>query len=252
MWCNNQLHFTDPAQATVVQNYTSSINDARGTSKILDFEKIVPYPSCIKDKVQAWLSEINPQENDWISSNNHLDKYRETDIQECGHPTLSAWCNENWGTQWNSSYAQEMDSIFSFTTLDTVPRLVIKKLAELTNVTMTLYYLKMQEMGESCGEYIVQPSGEVVSDQEYTNQMKEFYQDLKALQEKYPMCYVEAWTPEDYVSTDVDYDEDSDPEETDWNELKHVLTTNSLYNNFDANYGTNWDRIRGSVPTKTK
>jgi hypothetical protein len=81
--------------------------------------------------------------------------------------------------------------------------------------------------------------------------MKKFYEELKALQEKYPMCYIEAWTPEDYVSADADYDEDSDPEETDWNELNHVLTTNSLYNNFDANYGTNWDRIRGSVPTKT-
>jgi hypothetical protein len=76
--------------------------------------------------------------------------------------------------------------------------------------------------------------------------MKKFYEELKALQQKYPMCYIEAWTPEDYVSTDVDYDNDEDLEEANWNGLDHVLTTNKLYNSFNANYGTNWDRIKNS------
>jgi hypothetical protein len=77
-------------------------------------------------------------------------------------------------------------------------------------------------------------------------QMKNFYKDLKDLQAKYPMCYIEAWTPEDYDSVDADYDDDEKEVESDWKDQDHIGTTNSLYNSFDANYGTNWDRIRES------
>jgi hypothetical protein len=77
-------------------------------------------------------------------------------------------------------------------------------------------------------------------------QMKNFYKDLKDLQAKYPMCYIEAWTPEDYDSVDADYDDDEKEVETNWKDQDHIGTTNSLYNSFDANYGTNWDRIRES------
>ncbi len=76
--------------------------------------------------------------------------------------------------------------------------------------------------------------------------MKNFYKDLKDLQAKYPMCYIEAWTPEDYDSVDADYDDDEKEVETNWKDQDHIGTTNSLYNSFDANYGTNWDRIRES------
>ena len=76
--------------------------------------------------------------------------------------------------------------------------------------------------------------------------MKNFYKELKAMQEKYPMCYIEAWTPEDYDSVDADYDNDEVETEADWNDQDHIGTTTSLYNSFDANYGTNWDRIRES------
>ena len=77
--------------------------------------------------------------------------------------------------------------------------------------------------------------------------MKEFYKELKELQDKYPMCYVEAWTPEDYISANVDYDNDEDPEEADWEDEQHLSTATSLYKYFDANYGTNWERIRECV-----
>ena len=76
--------------------------------------------------------------------------------------------------------------------------------------------------------------------------MNKFYKDLKALQSKYPMCYIEAWTPEDYDSVDADYDDDKEIEEADWNDQDHIGTTNALYDSFDANIGTNWDRIRDS------
>lgn len=75
-------------------------------------------------------------------------------------------------------------------------------------------------------------------------QMKNFWKELKAMQEKYPMCYIEAWTPEDYDSVDADYDEDEKEVEANWDDDSHIKTTNSLYHSFDANYGTNWDRIR--------
>jgi hypothetical protein len=76
--------------------------------------------------------------------------------------------------------------------------------------------------------------------------MKKFYKDLKDLQAKYPMCYIEAWTPEDYDSVDADFDDDEKEVESDWKDQDHIGTTNSLYDSFDANYGTNWDRIRES------
>lgn len=77
-------------------------------------------------------------------------------------------------------------------------------------------------------------------------QMKNFYKELRAMQKKYPMCYIEAWTPEDYDSVDANYDEDDpDPESnTDWNLDEHHDTASKLYKYFDANYGTNWERIR--------
>lgn len=76
--------------------------------------------------------------------------------------------------------------------------------------------------------------------------MKDFYKELRDFQAKYPMCYVEAWTPEDYDSVDADYnDEDPEPKSyTDWNKDVHCDTTSKLYKYFDANYGTSWERIR--------
>lgn len=64
-----------------------------------------------------------------------------------------------------------------------------------------------------------------------------FYNDLGALREKYPMVYFEAWTPDDF-------DISTDDKKTDWNDSKHVETVDELNASFDAEYGTNWDRVR--------
>ena len=72
--------------------------------------------------------------------------------------------------------------------------------------------------------------------------MKNFYKDLKDLQAKYPMCYIEAWTPEDYsTATQQDFP-------------VHRLTlgqceivSSNLYNYADANEGTTWDKVKYMV-----
>jgi hypothetical protein len=71
-----------------------------------------------------------------------------------------------------------------------------------------------------------------------------FYDDIQALREKYPMVYIEAWTPDDFV---VDEDMNQPPEPVDWNDPRHAATAAALDRHFDAEYGTNWDRVRMEV-----
>jgi hypothetical protein len=67
-----------------------------------------------------------------------------------------------------------------------------------------------------------------------------FHDDLRALRAKYPMVYLEAWTPEDFGV----HDGDGDPEPVDWNHPFHEITADNLRRHFDAEYGTNWERVR--------
>ena len=71
-----------------------------------------------------------------------------------------------------------------------------------------------------------------------------FYEDLKVFRAKYPMVYLEAWTPEDFS---VDEDGDASPDPVDWNDPAHIATADNLDHYFDANYGTNWDRVRDAA-----
>jgi hypothetical protein len=78
--------------------------------------------------------------------------------------------------------------------------------------------------------------------------MKSFYDDLRAFQQKYPMVYVEAWTPEDFVfAAEGDHDEAVQLSPDQWADPGHVLTANALAEGFDANHGTFWDRVREAV-----
>ena len=58
------------------------------------------------------------------------------------------------------------------------------------------------------------------------------------------MVYVECWTPEDF-SVAEDGDESSEP--VDWNDPKHIEASDCLSHYFDANYGTNWERVRDAA-----
>jgi hypothetical protein len=68
-----------------------------------------------------------------------------------------------------------------------------------------------------------------------------FHADIQALREKYPMVYLEAWTPDDFV---VDEGRNQPPKPVDWNHHLHEITADNLNRHFDAEIGTNWDRIR--------
>jgi hypothetical protein len=81
-----------------------------------------------------------------------------------------------------------------------------------------------------------------------------FYKDLRDFRAKYPMCYVEAWTPEDFAIandpasdpdwvTDVEHPEVMHITSVDWTDDRHLETANKLEHNFDANEGTNWERV---------
>lgn len=63
-----------------------------------------------------------------------------------------------------------------------------------------------------------------------------FFLDLEALKDKYPMCYIESWTPGDFDSI-------VKKASSSWLRTKHVETANKLGHNFDAGLGTNWDRV---------
>jgi hypothetical protein len=79
-----------------------------------------------------------------------------------------------------------------------------------------------------------------------------FHDDFQALRAKYPMVYLEAWTPDDFVF-DPDKDDDDDdttPAPVDWNHPFHEITADNLHRHFDAEFGTNWDRIREESVSK--
>lgn len=68
----------------------------------------------------------------------------------------------------------------------------------------------------------------------------DFHSDLKALRDKYPTHYIEAWTPDDYQLVCVN---------AELTEADHIDIAIALYEGFDATVGTTWDRIEIAVAT---
>lgn len=69
-----------------------------------------------------------------------------------------------------------------------------------------------------------------------------FHTDLANLRKKYPMCYVEAWTPDDFAGY-----ASGDPNAVDWSEPRWLDIASELEHGFDANQGTNWFRVEYAV-----
>lgn len=70
-----------------------------------------------------------------------------------------------------------------------------------------------------------------------------FYKDLHALQDKYPMCTIDAWTPDDYefaLAQEDDSDAELDDIESDWDNERYVWATQMINKRKDANSGINW------------
>lgn len=81
-----------------------------------------------------------------------------------------------------------------------------------------------------------------------------FYDDLREFKEKYPECYIESWTPEDYSSVNHDIeneDADIDYPEPNWSDELWVNVSNKLEHDFDANNGTNWNRLEYVIKSLT-
>jgi hypothetical protein len=75
---------------------------------------------------------------------------------------------------------------------------------------------------------------------------KTFWKDLQAFRAKYPMTYIEAWTPDDFEFTE----QVSIPIEkidADWFADKHIGTVEYLTDTFNANLGTSWDSIQNAI-----
>lgn len=83
---------------------------------------------------------------------------------------------------------------------------------------------------------------EVCRDQEINPRTVSFLTDLFALQQKYPECYVEAWTADDYQTTVP----------ISMTKGQSEIVSNMLYNTCDANKGTTWKKVRGCVKDMLK
>jgi len=85
-----------------------------------------------------------------------------------------------------------------------------------------------------------------------------FYDDLREFKGKYPECYIECWTPEDYSSIKHDLENENENEnenidypETNWSDELWINVSNKLEHDFDANNGTNWDRLKYVIQSLT-
>jgi hypothetical protein len=67
---------------------------------------------------------------------------------------------------------------------------------------------------------------------------KQYIKDLIAFRERYPMCYIESWTPDEWQ--EFIGEEDTIP---DWTARRHTDVVRELYGGFDPMYGTNWETI---------
>ena len=72
----------------------------------------------------------------------------------------------------------------------------------------------------------------------------QFYVDLAAMREKYPMVYFETWTPDDFVSSHAATDRDDvEEKEADWLDSRMCAVAERLAKHFDASLGTDWNWV---------
>jgi hypothetical protein len=71
----------------------------------------------------------------------------------------------------------------------------------------------------------------------------QFFKDLRTLQAKYPMCFIDAWTPDDYeFALAMGEEPDAELEENaDWSHDRYVWASRMVSKRKDANNGIDWD-----------
>ena len=70
-----------------------------------------------------------------------------------------------------------------------------------------------------------------------------FFEDLETLRRKWPMVYVEAWTPDDFDDAVSMVSGEGEAVPADWGDPKHLETARLLDKRFDAEAGTFWERV---------
>ena len=70
-----------------------------------------------------------------------------------------------------------------------------------------------------------------------------FFEDLETLRRKWPMVYVEVWTPDDFDEAVSMRSGEDEARPADWGDPKHLETARRLDKRFDAEAGTFWERV---------
>lgn len=99
--------------------------------------------------------------------------------------------------------------------------------------------MKPKTMKRKVNKKQIRQAVESVYEQDYGKYggKQDFLTDLFALQQKYPECYLEAWTPEDYCAKSS----------RDLTIRESMIVSNYLYNYVDANQGTTWNKVEKYV-----
>jgi hypothetical protein len=170
-WCSNTLTLVDSDKdiREVLKDYFTDVpveinpktKAVLRTERILDLEKITPYPKCIKETLHLWTMEGNytPDERTRL-----IEEAKEINLKECGYDSFYDWCINNWGTKWNTDSVQMHESGIGFVTAWSPPVKAIVELATQINQVLRLTYIE-EGMG-FCGEMLVDGEGNV-NDNEY-------------------------------------------------------------------------------------
>jgi len=89
-----------------------------------------------------------------------------------------------------------------------------------------------------------------MTEEEWDDKDLAFEIELRKLREKFPEFYIEVWGPYDFVSgyrRDLCLSHDEIMTEIIEREDEWPEVVTELHEGFDANYGTNWDRINITV-----
>jgi hypothetical protein len=154
-YCSNTLFLLDSKEpfTKVMEKYLSKEQDG---SIFLDFEKVVPYPKCIKDSLHLWSGDK--------IDHKLIEEAKKINQAMTGYDSFWEFCVENWGTKWNSMNdggcePDMMDkyNCIGFTTAWSPPEPIVKELARLTGHKMRLIYI--EEGMDFCGELIAHADG---------------------------------------------------------------------------------------------
>lgn len=125
--------------------------------RVLDFEKIIPYPKCIQDTIHLWDYKVVEK----MSLEKHAKLVApaiKRNLKECGYETFHDWRLDNWGTKWNSYEADPSIDGVSFSTAWSPPAPVIGALSKKIGQPLRMTY---DEPGmDFCGEVIATPDGQ--------------------------------------------------------------------------------------------